>query len=356
MLKTGVLEIFNEALDMTDLETFKMAMSFNEAEQKNAIVILANRLYKMITNKLEDMDFKEIEKSNGDITRMKNYKQTKECIETLCLIAQESGTGVDETAVIDRAMENVEKLKPLFTSGFRSDVSLIKYLYNTIVLAIISDIGFMTTVCVEFIKNPNSTVGLEITNLKTYKSKFGLVHSNLERFNKGVESGQIDKAFKALLTAKSKHESVELSQIQEGIVDNIKGFGSGLVTVGSMAIIGLVGIISYIILPILRDLAYVFYSFRAHLSDWFEVQKELLEANELRLRSMKNTDEVDYKKVADSQRKWAERMGKIANVLAVKYIPAEKEAYKQIEKDSKVKLNKIDVTNPTDDDSQPSLF
>ena len=329
MLKTGVLEIFNEALDMHDLEVFKTVHSFNEAEQKNAIVILANRLYRMITNKLEDMDFKEIERSGGDVTRMKNYKQTKECIETLVMIAQESGNGIEETN-------------------------------DTILLAIIADIGFMTTVCVEFIKNPNSTVGLEITNLQTYKTKFYLVHSELVKFNAAVDKGQIDKAFKALVTAKTRHESYEMVNVQEGIGDIAKDIGSGVwnttVTIGSMAIVGLVGIVAMVVLPILRDLSYLFYSFRAHLSDWFSVQEELLKANEIRLRSMRNTGEVDYKEVADNQRKWANRMGKMADMLAVKYVPAQKNVYKQLEKDSKLKITKDEVDNPSDLDGQPSLF
>lgn len=360
MLKTGVLEIFNEALDMHDLEVFKTVHSFNEAEQKNAIVILANRLYKMITNKLEDMDFKEIERSGGDVTRMKNYKQTKECIETLVMIAQESGNGIEETNEIARAMKNVEELRPLFTSAFRNNVPLVKYFYDTILLAIIADIGFMTTVCVEFIKNPNSTVGLEITNLQTYKTKFYLVHSELVKFNAAVDKGQIDKAFKALVTAKTRHESYEMVNVQEGIGDIAKDIGTGVwnttVTIGSMAIIGLVGIVAMVVLPILRDLSYLFYSFRAHLSDWFSVQEELLKANEIRLRSMRNTGEVDYKEVADNQRKWANRMGKMADMLAVKYVPAQKNVYKQLEKDSKLKITKDEVDNPSDLDGQPSLF
>lgn len=429
---SNVKTIFNEALDMTNNKTFLTMVSLNEAEQKNAIIILASKLYKMITNKLEDTDYREIELSKGDVKRMKQYKQTIECIDVLFDIAQESGTGIEEVATIKKAMDNVEMLKPIFTSGFKENIDLIKYFYDTIVLGIITDIGFMTTVCVEFIKNPNSTVSLEITNLQTYKTKFYMVHTELEKFNAAVEKGQIEKAFKALIVNKAKgikYEAADIDPFMENrFTDTLRGirgrtlntfgnarrelrnvsFGkgagdaignigrgtgdaigsigrgigrgiggiaggiaSGAVVAGILtvaAIAGVLVLIVAVILPILRDLAYLFFAFRTRISDWFSLQHDLLEANSARLKSLKNDNGHNYKEASKAQEKWAARMQAISDKIAINYVPAEKSAIKQIKKDSKVTLTKkeidqpnTDILTPTDtepdyDDGQPSLF
>ena len=53
-------QIYSESLDFSNLDTFRTVASFTEAEQKNGIVILANKLYRMIIDKL-------VRKANLDI-------------------------------------------------------------------------------------------------------------------------------------------------------------------------------------------------------------------------------------------------------------------------------------------------
>ena len=120
-------QIYSESLDFSNLDTFRTVASFTEAEQKNGIVILANKLYRMIIDKLENTDFKEIEVSKGDITKLKQYKQIKDSIEVLIQIARESNSGIDEVNEMDKALYNIIKLRPVFTDGFKHNVEMIKY-------------------------------------------------------------------------------------------------------------------------------------------------------------------------------------------------------------------------------------
>lgn len=361
-MRKDILHIIREMTDMTDIQNFRTIMSLNETEQKSSIIILCNKLYKMITNKLDSMDFKDIAYTKGDITKLRAYKQTKECIEVLMGIAEESGNGIEEVRVIDTAFRNVQDLKPTFTQGFKLDIDIIKYFYNTIVMGIITDIGFMTTVCVEFIKNPNSTVTMEINNLNIYNSKFSLVHSNLELFNTAVKKGDITKAFDALSRAKARHESVQLISTNEGIIDTIKGIGTGIVNIGSVLLITVASIIASMVLPILRDLTYTFFYYRAAASDWFKLQKELLDANEARLKAINaGSNDREYKKVIEAQKKWSNRMEYLSNLLAIDYISAEKKAKISILKDSKTNINKQEIEHPDmyskdNSDGEPSLF
>lgn len=334
-MRKEVKAYFDEALDMNSYDTLSTVMSFNEAEQGNAIMILANKLYNMIVNKLEDIDFKEIERSKGDITKFAQYKKTKESIDTLITIANQSKSGIEEVNVLNECMKNLEENKDIFVKGFKNDISIIKYFYNTAVLGLISDIGFMTVVCVEFIKNPESNVGLEIKNLEQYKTKFYLVHRNLIKFNESCSKGELQKCFNTLSSYKVKHESIAVV----GIIGSIIAVASVLV---------------YFVIPFLRDLTYLFFSFRAKLSDWFGVQSELLDANATRLKALKAKNDTETKNVIEAQNKWSNRMKKISEFLAIKYIPAAKNAERQSAIDSKTTIKKDEVNEI--DDRVSSLF
>ena len=334
-MRKEVKAYFDETLNMSSYDTLSTVMSFNEAEQGNAIMILANKLYNMIVNKLEDIDFKEIERSKGDITKFAQYKKTKESIDTLMTIANQSKSGIEEVNVLNECMKNLEENKDIFVKGFKNDISIIKYFYNTAVLGLISDIGFMTVVCVEFIKNPESNVGLEIKNLEQYKTKFYLVHRNLIKFNESCSKGELQKCFNTLSSYKVKHESIAVV----GIIGSIIAVASVLV---------------YFVIPFLRDLTYLFFSFRAKLSDWFGVQSELLDANATRLKALKAKNDTETKNVIEAQNKWSNRMKKISEFLAIKYIPAAKNAERQSAIDSKTTIKKDEVNEI--DDRVSSLF
>ena len=335
-MRIEVKKFFDETMDTSSYEGYSFIFSLTEAEQSNAVMVLANKLYNMIINKIEDIDYREIERSDGDVTKFVQYKRTKECIDTLMTIASQSKAGVEDVAVIKQALQNLEDNKFIFVSGFKNNVSIIKNFYNSILMGIIADIGFMTTVCVEFIKNPDSTMTLEMHNLQEYQTRFGLVHRNLIKFNDACAKGEIAKAFNPLVSKKIAHESIVL------------GLGIG-------SLILLAGIIVYIIIPILRDLTYIFFSFRAHLSDWFKLQEELLNANTIRLQSLKAKNDKETKKVIEAQKKWAERMHKISEMLAIKYVPAEKQAVRQSAIDSKTTVKKDEI-HDVDDSNIDSLF
>lgn len=349
-------QIYTEALDLTNISTFRTVASFTEAEQKNGIVVLANKLYRMIVDKLENTDYREIEISKGDIKKLKQYKQIKDSIDVLTQLARESNSGIEEINEIDRAFTNIERLTPIFVNGFKHNIDLIKYFYSTIVTAVITDIGFMTTVCVEFFKNPNSTISLEITNLQQYKSKFYLIHKNLINFNTACDKGQIEKAFKILNDNKVqgvKFEAVELSCYDEDVIGSLAKVGKVALFIPVAIIGGVFFIIINAILPILRDLSFIFYSFRNDIATWFKVQHDLLEANALRVKSLKSTNGKDYQQIANSQLEWANRMNKIANAIAVEYIPAEKKALKLSAANKITTLSKSEVDIPS---AQDSLF
>ena len=107
-MRTEVKKFFDETMDTSSYEGYSFIFSLTEAEQSNAVMVLANKLYNMIINKIEDIDYREIERSDGDVTKFVQYKRTKECIDTLMTIASQSKAGVEDVAVIKQALQNLE--------------------------------------------------------------------------------------------------------------------------------------------------------------------------------------------------------------------------------------------------------
>lgn len=336
-------DIFSECFDLHDSDTL-MNLSYLTEEQKDAtILILANRLYKMITNKIADIDYGTIPKSQGDITRFTHFERMRDSITTIRDIARKSGEGIEEATEIETAFDNLIKHRDLFVKGYKLDIDIIKVFYENMVLAIIVDITYFTSVCVEFIKNPKSTVRMEINNLKEYRSKFGFIHEVLIKFNKSCDKGEFEKTFGGLIAGKSRKF--------------ISGIGA-LTLIGSagsiLTLIGIAYTLIKLFIPMLRELVYFFFATRVKLQDYFNLQADLIEAN----ADMLDKDKSD-KEVITAQRRWAERFRRYANFFALDYVPAKNKAEKEIQKDTKkVTMNTDgDVEEPSaEEDPSDVLF
>lgn len=328
-MRREIQEAYDQLLP-NDPNTIMTITSFTEEEHPKAMAVLANKLYGMLVDKLEDTDFKEIEDSDGDITKFKYYAKTRESIAVLKELAIQSGSGEEDVKDIEKALAYLESNKTVFMKAFRLDIHILKYLYNTIVMAIIADIAYFTTVCVEFVKNPDHTVSMEISNVKKYKTKFYMVHESIKNFNKMVEKKQLEKVANGLMKVKS-----------ENFADVITvATYTGIVLAGA---IGVFIILTTVLIPIIRELAYLFFSVRVSVSNYCAVQQKLLEANALRIKSNGGA-----KDVAERQLKIAAFFEKLSNFFAIKVVPAEKKIDSTL-KGVKPRLTKDEVDGSDDD-------
>lgn len=329
-MRREIQEVYDELLPK-DPNTIMTITSFTEEEHPKAMAVLANKLYGMLVDKLEDIDFKEIEDSEGDITKFKYYTKTRESIAVLKELAIQSGSGEEDVKDIEKALTYLESNKTVFMKAFRLDVHILKYLYNTIVMAIIADIAYFTTVCVEFVKNPDHTVSMEISNVKKYKTKFYMVHEAIKNFNGMVEKKQLEKVANGLMKVKSENFATEISTAM---------FIGGLLA-GAVA---LFVIVVKVIIPTIRELAYLFFAVRVSVANYCAVQQKLLEANSLRIKSNGGA-----KDVAERQLKIAAFFEKLSNFFAIKVVPAEKKIDSTL-KGVKPRLTKDEV-NDSDGDT-----
>lgn len=329
-MRREIQEVYDELLPK-DPSTIMTITSFTEEEHPKAMAVLANKLYGMLVDKLEDIDFKEIEDSEGDITKFKYYTKTRESIAVLKELAIQSGSGEEDVKDIEKALTYLESNKTVFMKAFKLDIHILKYLYNTIVMAIIADIAYFTTVCVEFVKNPDHTVSMEISNVKKYKTKFYMVHEAIRNFNGMVEKKQLEKVANGLMKVKSENFAAEISTAQ---------FIAGMLA----AVVSLFVIVVKVLIPTIRELTYLFYTVRVSVANYCAVQQKLLEANALRIKS-----NAGSKDVAERQLKIAAFFEKLSNFFAIKVVPAEKKIDSTL-KGVKPRLTKDEV-NGSDDDT-----
>ena len=335
MSKRDVDLIFREHMDLDDRETLKVLASINEADQNQVLYNLCGKLYEKLIDKVDDIDFGEIPSTKGDITKLSNYTNMMECVDILKNLLKEFKESTSTILEVEKAINNIKKRKELFQKGFRYNVELPIVIYSTMTLSVISSISFLISSCVEYIKMPNKdSFDIVVDRVALVKSKDNLLFKNLSRFNEACVKGQIDTA---------------INDVMKGLE---KGFvGEYGFLVGATALVVLITCI----IPLLRELIFFFYYSRTRLSDYFEVQANLLQMNIYNLQSNQEIDKDKKTKIIKKQSKLVDKFRKISNFFAVKAKESENKTDRDIAHDNtKYKTN--DVLDSLPDSADTSLF
>lgn len=319
----------NEYFDLSDKETFSCLRSIEEADQNKVLIALTSKLYDHLVEKVDDIDFGDIPKSRGDITKLPNYDKVVDCISIIRGILENSKQELDPVLILEDAVKNLTEYKETFIKGYQLNMELPMVVYNTMVLSIYSGISILISSCIEFIKSTDDTgfdIALDKVQLK--KTKDALIFRDLKALNSAFDSGTLPKALDQMLRQHAK---------------NAVG------TIGTVAVAGaIIGVILNII-PILRELTYFFFYSRTQVANYFDAQSALLQMNAYNLASKATDDDKDIKEIQKKQLKIADKFKKIANTLAVKKSKAEVAAEKETKAFEK-KLKIADVTDVEDGD------
>lgn len=319
-------KIIMEYMDTTDPVTVRQAMSLNEAEQNTLLASLTNKLYQMIIGKVSSIDYGDIPNTAGNIRKLPKYKQMRECIEVLHDIFIQYKENTEPVDVLDNAISNLENYSDLFMASYGGEIELGKMVYENATLGVVCSIGYMISVCIEYVKDPKKQ-GLTIVLKKTgiAKVKEHLVYENVKKFNEACSNGDLEKALRPL------------------IKDKIKNFSPVALVHGALAI----GVIAIAILPFLKQLTYFFYSTRVRVSSYFDAQADLLEMNASELKSNKVITTVsDKNTVISRQLKIAELFHKVADKISIDTKQAEIKATNDLKSDNqKFKMDQVE-SNP----------
>lgn len=332
--------IFNKAItehfNMLDTKTRRTLLHLNEAQQNSVVMSLTSKLYDKIVEKCEDIDYGEIPATKGDITKLSKYESMKETIAIMHDLLKEynQDTGpVDELSV---ALSNVESRREIFERAYRYNSELPMVMYCNIVLGIITGISYMIATCIEFIKDPGSeNFRISLDKIAYAKSKDHMIYNTLKSFNKTCVNKEFDKAMEAVLKTSTKN------------------FG-GAVAAGSIAMVVLGTIL--VLIPVLRELIFMFYYMRMRISDFYDMQADLLQANAYSIEANSTLDKSEQKKIMAKQLNYVAKFRKISNAFAIDIKKAEVESDKSKKADDETKMLIDDIDGIDTGSNGSSLF
>lgn len=322
---------FVEFFDCRDQITRRKLMAMTEAEHNSALTNLTSKLYDQIVKKTHSIDYGEIPKTKGDISKLSNYEDLMDTLGILKGIVKEYKQNTKPIDDISVAIGNLSGRKDMFERAFRYDCELPMLMYNNLVMAVIAGTSFMITSCIEFIKAPrDETFIIQLDKVAYNKSKDALLYNSLAKFNKSCESGDFDKAMNMIIDKK------------------IRKFTG--IAVASGIVAGIIILVN--IIPILRELTYFFFYVKNSISDFFGVQADLLMMNAYNVQRNEALDADDKDEIVEKQLAIANRFRDISNKFAIDKKKAEVEATRDIEKSGKkYKLDaNADIVAEDDDD------
>ena len=336
----AIMEAFTMHFDMTDTHTRRTIMSMNEADQSTLLASLTSKLYDNIVSKVDDIDYGEIPMTKGDVTKLSNYDKLRECIRLLRDILkqfQQDTSPVDEISI---ALDNIVKYKDLFMRAYKLDVELPVIMYNNMVLSIINGVSYMIATSIEFIKTPNKdSFEATLNKVAFAKTKSHMLYTNIKRFNKCCNNKDFEKAMNHIINQYvSKHEGAVLGTVGAAI--------SGLWVSSNIFKIGCVVALLTSIIPIMRELIFLFYYTRMRVSEFFDIQADLLQVNASNVENNETMDRVKREKIVNGQMKIVNFFRNMANKIAINGRKAEVEATKDIEvSNRKMNINDMPTTS-----------
>lgn len=341
----------NEFFDITDNETRKVLLAVNEADQNKVLVSLTSKLYDNVVDKVDDIDFGEIERTKGDIEKLPNFVTLHECLNNMARLLIEFKQDTKPVDTIAEAVSNIIESRPIWTKAYAINAELPMVTYNTITLAIIEATAYMVSMCVDFVKSPSQdTIQIMIDKSALTKSKGHLLFKNLESFNEAYNKGQVTKAMESVIEQVVSKKSIDMSK------KNFLGFGIYTGGAAVAAVIGVVGLL-FCIIPIIRELIFLFFYYRVRISEFFDVQADLLQVNAYNVQNNRlDLTAAERKAISTKQMKVVEDFRKIAQKIAVDGARAEKSASKDIKAEDSKKYKASDIMDELPDSASSSLF
>lgn len=288
----------------------------NESVQIEVAEKVLDKIFSISIGKYNKVNFSEIERSRGDITKIKFYKNLTECISTLKEIDAVTHK-LNDIYIVEKSLNNLISLKPDFEKSFRIKNNCGIMIFNLIAYSIMEATSYIIASSINFVKDQE----IIISNVDSNK----ILIDSLIRFNELAENGTIYK-----FISESEKEI-----LNESIASTITSFmGNGLVRkavgVGVLSVAFILILKS--IVPLVRNTIYYIYKIRHTISETAEIQANMLELNICILKN-NNADPV----IIAKQEKWVERFKKYADKFALDSEKSKRDS------DIDIKSDKIDI-------------
>jgi len=347
-------EIMREHLDYNDDRNIHaVARILREADtdsQNRMMEAITNKMYSLIQQKADKIDFSSISRSRGDITKIQNYESLMECCDVIRQFINGYHENLSSIDTVDTAIANIKKRTDMFKKAFVINSPIATMTYNSMTLGCVYSISFLIATCIEFIKDPKAgswQMALDKTALAATDKN--LMFNSLRDFNTSCSSGDFDMAMDvALKQGKVRKEAADISDMvhvnpdhpvldDSDYTDDIEVFHDadddneidyGVQQEGMIGytVVRAFIFIAKLLIPMIRNVVYLFYHTRQKISDYYAQQAQLLEMNAYQLQYNTELDEEEKKKIFDKQMRIAAKWRETARRFDVDYKNAKKQA------------------------------
>lgn len=268
---------------------------------------LIDQIYVTIAERYNSINFEMIPKSTGVLNRMKEFANLQQSITLLANIAKESKQQIPEVSILQNAMANIIKFQDKFHQGFVRNNAPTIMTYNVLAMSLYCGTSLMISVLVDYInanqmEGAGNNVDMIIDN-KYKRTQNYLMIDALAKFNDSVNKG----------TFSSSLELYNRDSIRTAMTESV--------VVAGAVIAGIVAILK--VIPLLKELIYVFYYTRVKLSDALSIQADLVTGN---LETLKNQGVGNDSKVYRIQKWFADKLSSLSSKFALEYERGEKQA------------------------------
>lgn len=327
--------LIKEHFNVSDRKQRQILLALDEADQNQVMMSLSGKLYDMIVKRVDEIDYGQIPESKGDITKIPNYMDLTECLQTIHDLLVEYKQPTDPIDTVMESIENLKDSKKLWERAFAVDCSFPIVTYNTIALSIVSSVSFLISTSIEFIKDPvQNNYNIALDKVGYTKSKNNLLFKNLAKFNKAYKKGEVEKTMEQLIKANNQVKT-ENGTIKED---------AAIIVAGIALTATVISLISCLV-PLLQELVAMLYCARQNVSDYLSVQSDLVRLNAENVKLDYTKTEPERNKIYQKQSKIADVFKKISNKLAIKFKSSEKQAEKIVKDDNAKKYDIEDVVD-----------
>lgn len=260
------------------------------------------------------IDFGDIPKSKGDITKYSGYQSMLDCLHSLLKVANEEKSKELTNAVntVLTAIENIRALQNVYVKAYanKTDIAIIDY--QTYVLTCVEATTTLISNYIDFIKTPSSNYVMELKNTKFRANALYL--DQLERFNKVNVNGSYNKYISTVVQ---------------------KGQENFLLDPAIIAGAAFVSVIALSIIPVTRELIYLYNETKRKLSDLFALQAYYLEMNKTALEYNTEIKSDKKKVIIQKQDKIRKKFLYLSEKLRIADIKAEQTSKKRLETDNR---------------------
>ena len=253
-------------------------------------------LMKFITDKYNALDFKEIEKSAGDIAKFKYTQMLRSnaiTLKSIYMNSPDSGADkyVEVILAIEAVMDHLTEMKPIYMEQYQTGNGLVQILYNSLVAAAIYSTGILVTNTIRFVTTEGQT-------------DCRVLYDEIPGTIKHVHIANILAAYHSIETIESVLRGYAKSSRNASTNEAVSTF-----MVGAAVAAGVIMMIPRIIV-LIREIIYSVYFNRVKLADQLSMQVELINTNIESLEAGRGNKKIiaRQKRIVDKLEKWKNRL------------------------------------------------